>query len=52
MLKYYKYSLALSFLLMSSLLFGQQKVRLNHHWEFLKQDLGGIWEAVGIKKAS
>jgi len=24
----------------------QQKIRLNDHWEFLKQDLGGIWEAV------
>ncbi len=25
---------------------GQQSVRLNDNWEFLKQDLGGIWEAV------
>lgn len=24
----------------------QQKMRLNRDWEFLKQDLGGIWEAV------
>jgi len=24
----------------------QQKIRLNDNWEFLKQDLGGIWEAV------
>ena len=24
----------------------QQKMRLNDHWEFLRQDLGGIWEAV------
>lgn len=24
----------------------QQKVRLNDGWEFLKQDLGGVWEAV------
>lgn len=24
----------------------QQKTRLNGNWEFLKQDLGGIWEAV------
>src|SRR3984885_3135133 len=24
----------------------QQKTRLNSHWQFLKQDLGGIWEAV------
>ena len=25
---------------------GQQKVRLLNGWEFLRQDLGGIWEAV------
>ena len=24
----------------------QQKVRLNDNWEFVRQDLGGIWEAV------
>ncbi|SJZ46368.1 glycoside hydrolase family 2 TIM barrel-domain containing protein [Sediminibacterium ginsengisoli] len=24
----------------------QQKIRLSNNWEFLKQDLGGIWEAV------
>lgn len=24
----------------------QESKRLNHNWEFLKQDLGGIWEAV------
>jgi beta-galactosidase len=24
----------------------QQSTRLNNNWEFLKQDLGGIWEAV------
>ncbi|RYZ29225.1 MAG: glycoside hydrolase family 2, partial [Chitinophagaceae bacterium] len=24
----------------------QQKIRLNNDWQFLKQDLGGIWEAV------
>ncbi|MFL9483995.1 glycoside hydrolase family 2 TIM barrel-domain containing protein [Chitinophagaceae bacterium LWZ2-11] len=24
----------------------QQSIRLNNNWEFLKQDLGGIWEAV------
>lgn len=27
-------------------LFAQQKNRLNNNWQFLKQDLGGIWEAV------
>jgi beta-galactosidase len=25
---------------------GQQKTRLSHNWEFLKQDIGGIWEAL------
>jgi beta-galactosidase len=30
----------------SSSTFAQQKTRLNNNWEFLKQDLGGIWEAV------
>ncbi|HUH33664.1 MAG TPA: hypothetical protein VLZ28_06895, partial [Daejeonella sp.] len=24
----------------------QQKVRLTDNWEFVRQDLGGIWEAV------
>jgi beta-galactosidase len=24
----------------------QQKTRLIHNWQFLKQDLGGVWEAV------
>lgn len=26
--------------------FGQQKIRLTNNWEFLKKDLGGIWEAI------
>ena len=26
--------------------FAQQSVRLNSGWQFLKQDLGGVWEAV------
>ncbi len=30
----------------SQLLFAQQRIRLIDNWEFLKQDLGGIWEAV------
>jgi beta-galactosidase len=34
------------FILYSSTLCAQQKIRLNDHWEFLRQDLGGIWEAV------
>ncbi|MBO9671917.1 MAG: DUF4982 domain-containing protein [Sphingobacteriaceae bacterium] len=32
--------------LFASQLFAQQSVRLNSDWEFLKEDLGGIWEAV------
>ncbi|HMJ46101.1 MAG TPA: hypothetical protein VK498_02140, partial [Ferruginibacter sp.] len=24
----------------------QQSIRLNNNWQFLRQDLGGIWEAV------
>ena len=30
----------------SNSLSAQQKVRLNYNWEFLKQDMGGVWEAV------
>ena len=30
---------------------GQQKERLINNWEFVKQDLGGIWEAVRPVKA-
>jgi len=33
-------------LLLSGSLHAQQKIRLNDNWQFLKQDLGGIWEAV------
>jgi beta-galactosidase len=41
----------ISFLLVTMLmgsmpLQAQQSVRLNDNWEFLKQDLGGIWEAI------
>ncbi|HMI00886.1 MAG TPA: hypothetical protein VK541_00310, partial [Pedobacter sp.] len=24
----------------------QQKIRLNSNWEYVRQDLGGVWEAV------
>ena len=34
------------FLLSHHVCDAQQKFRLNGNWEFLKQDLGGIWEAV------
>lgn len=46
MLKYLKYILVVTVLFYSDLLFAQQAVRLNQNWEFLKQDLGGIWESV------
>nr|WP_199156429.1 glycoside hydrolase family 2 TIM barrel-domain containing protein [Pedobacter sp. ASV2] len=46
MLKNIKYIITLSLLFISSLLYAQQSVRLNSNWEFLKQDLGGVWEAV------
>ncbi|WP_316805442.1 glycoside hydrolase family 2 TIM barrel-domain containing protein [Pedobacter nototheniae] len=46
MFKNLKYIIALSSLFISSLLSAQQSVRLNQNWEFLKQDLGGVWEAV------
>lgn len=43
-----KLKLLLSFILMLcvGLLPAQQKTRLVNGWEFLRQDLGGIWEAV------
>jgi beta-galactosidase len=46
MLKQARYIILLVTLFTSQLLFAQQSVRLNNNWEFLKQDLGGIWEAV------
>jgi len=33
--------------------FAQQKIRLTDNWQFLRQDLGGIWEAVRpVKKGN
>lgn len=32
--------------LCSQVLFAQQRMRLTGNWELLKQDLGGVWEAV------
>ena len=46
MLKQIKYISLFILLLSSNLLLAQQSVRLNNNWEFLKQDLGGVWEAV------
>jgi beta-galactosidase len=42
------YKLILIFLLLTGLhpAFSQQKTRLNNSWEFVRQDLGGVWEAV------
>ncbi|OUJ70603.1 glycoside hydrolase [Hymenobacter crusticola] len=33
-------------LVLSVTAFGQNKIRLNDNWEFVRQDLGGVWEAV------
>jgi len=41
-----RYLLAVLFLLSYNLSFGQQSRRLNTGWSFLREDLGGIWEAV------
>src|SRR5688572_24648605 len=39
--------------LLSGSLYAQQKIRLNNDWQFVKQDLGGIWEAVRpVKKGA
>ncbi|WP_243745687.1 glycoside hydrolase family 2 TIM barrel-domain containing protein [Segetibacter sp. 3557_3] len=45
--------LTVGILLCCQYLFGQQKTRLNNDWQFVKQDLGGIWEAVrAVKKGN
>lgn len=46
MLKITKYLFFIVSLFISVLTHAQQSVRLNNNWEFLKQDLGGIWESV------
>jgi len=46
MYKYLKYSVIVALLLCSNITLAQKSVRLNQNWDFLKQDLGGIWEAV------
>ncbi|RZK37462.1 MAG: glycoside hydrolase family 2 protein, partial [Pedobacter sp.] len=33
-------------MMVSQLMFAQTSKRLNDNWEFVKQDLGGVWEAV------
>ncbi len=37
---------SLFFIVCCQILFAQQKTRLINNWEFLKQDIGGVWEAV------
>jgi beta-galactosidase len=38
--------ITLLLLFVVSLTYAQQSIRLNTNWEFVKQDLGGAWEAV------
>lgn len=46
MFKNNKYIILIILLFISFLANAQRSVRLNNNWEFLKHDLGGIWEAV------
>ncbi|AHF15528.1 glycoside hydrolase family 2 protein [Niabella soli] len=41
-----KFRLGIIVCFLCAQVFGQQSVRLNSGWLFLKEDLGGIWEAV------
>ena len=38
--------LIFAILLSQTIVFAQQKIRLQDNWQFLRQDLGGPWEAV------
>src|SRR5689334_25112294 len=38
--------LLIGFVLFTNGINTQKSTRLNNNWEFLRQDLGGIWEAV------
>ncbi|RXK61684.1 glycoside hydrolase family 2 protein [Lacibacter luteus] len=42
---------SLMILLFTEIISAQQATRLNSNWQFLKQDIGGIWEAVRPVKA-
>jgi beta-galactosidase len=44
--KKYRLILFLGLLICNHYLFAQQKQRLTGNWEYLKGDLGGVWEAV------
>jgi beta-galactosidase len=41
-----RYTIFILILLLSRVASAQQSTRLNTNWEFVRQDLGGIWEAV------
>jgi beta-galactosidase len=43
--------LILIFAFLSTVVHGQISRRLNENWEFVRQDLGGVWEAVRPAKA-
>jgi beta-galactosidase len=45
-MRIYKIILIIIALLPGRAMFAQQSTRLNTNWEFVRQDLGGIWEAV------
>jgi beta-galactosidase len=45
-MKAYRYTIFILILLLSRAVSAQQSTRLNTNWEFVRQDLGGIWEAV------
>lgn len=45
-MKKYRLILFLGLLICNQYLFAQQKQRLTGNWEYLKGDLGGVWEAV------
>ena len=45
-MKYFKIIIIACVVLYSYHAHAQQTTRLNSNWEFIKQDLGGIWEAV------
>jgi beta-galactosidase len=45
-MKKYIIGIAMLILLLNQGAYSQQKIRLLHNWEFLREDIGGIWEAV------
>ncbi|MFD2162341.1 glycoside hydrolase family 2 TIM barrel-domain containing protein [Paradesertivirga mongoliensis] len=52
-MKRFSLNILFAVLLCSQTVYAQQKKRLVNNWEFVKQDLGGIWEAVRpVKKGN